>query len=143
MLIDEIKKLLQNYDGSLEEKKDTYKFETVIAERKSFLSRKKLMYIIKFKIDDIYRKFIFSEMLKETGFGLSSSAGDDEMSSGFTFKKYKTKQGFGTPIEETIEEQSNLFGQKYNYKFDFKVIREKIKQISQQNGYEFEYKIWF
>lgn len=143
MIINEVKNLLQNYNGSLEEKKDTYKFETVIAERKSFLSKKKLMYIIKFKIDDIHRKFIFSEMLKETGFGLSSSAGDDEMSSGFTFKTYKTKQGFSTPREETIEEQSNLFGQKYSYKFDFKVIREKIKQIALQYGYEFEYKIWF
>lgn len=143
MIIEKIAEVVNSHGGDFEQKKDTYKGEILIAERKSFLSRKKLIYIIKFKIDDINGKFIFSEMLKETGFGLSSSAGDDEMSSGFTFKKYKTKQGFGTPTEGTIEEQSNLFGKKYTYKFDFKTIREKIKQITQQYGYEFEYKIWF
>jgi len=74
MLINEVRKLLQNYNGSLEEKQDAYKFETVIAERKSFLSRKKLMYIIKFKIDDIYRKLIVIVKIKSDISSFSLSA---------------------------------------------------------------------
>ena len=115
--------------------------KAVIAERKAFLSKKKLEYIAKFRIDDDTKTIRFSEMLKESGSGISSGGGiDSGMSPGFGFKKETYKTGAG-PREGTIEEQSNLFGQQYDYRFDFKEIRGSIEKIAAANGYALEYKI--
>ncbi|MHB8159666.1 MAG: hypothetical protein ACYDGS_04125 [Thermoleophilia bacterium] len=59
---------------------------------------------------DGVRTIRFSEMLKESGSGVSGGGGfDGDMSPGFGFKKETYKTGAG-PREGTIEEQSTLFG---------------------------------
>ena len=68
--------------------------EAVIAERKAFLSKKKLTYICRFKVDEPAKEVRFFEMLKESGFGVASGGCDGEMSSGFGFKK-ETYNTFG------------------------------------------------
>lgn len=141
MLTERLRNFCLNNNGKFEQKRDKLICEFTIAERKAFLTRKKLVYKVNLKVDDIARKVDYSEMLKETGFGLSSSAGDDELSPGFSFKAYKIKQGFGTPPEGKIIEKSYLFGQKYTYNFDYRELRDKIREIVSESGYQLEYKI--
>lgn len=141
MLTERLRNFCLNNNGKFEQKKDKIICQFTVAERKAFLTRKKIVYKVNLKVDDITRKVAYSEMLKETGFGLSSSVGDDELSPGFSFKAHKIKQGFGTPPEGTIIENSYLFGQKYTYRFDYKELREKIKNLVSESGYTIDYKI--
>ena len=133
-----------NGDGNVsgkfvEEKPNLLKFEAVVAERKAFLSRQKLMYKCKVKIDDDKKQVRYFEILTESGSGMSTGSYDsDDISPGFGFKVEKTKYVSGGR-EGSIEEQSVLFGKKYNYEFYYKKIREEIKNIAQDNGYTFEY----
>lgn len=139
--IDEIRKIAEGMSAELKEKKGVWTMKAVIAERKAFLSKKKLEYIARFRLDDGSKTIRFSEMLKESGSGISSGGGfDSDMSPGFGFRKETYKTGAG-PREGTIEEQSSLFGKDYDYKFDFKEIRDSIEAVAAANGYSFDYKI--
>jgi hypothetical protein len=62
------------------------------------------------------------------------------MSPGFGFKteSYNTLNG---PREGSIQEQSNLFGKKYEYLFDWGTVRRNIEEIANKNGYQFKYQI--
>jgi copper chaperone CopZ len=140
-IIDEIKKALENYDGNWKEKKGVWEFSATIAERKVFLSKKKLTYTAKMRIDDGAKVVKFSEILIEAGSGFSSGGGfDDGMSTGFGFKteSYNTLSG---ARQGTIEEQSNLFGKEYSYHFDYKDARLKVEEVVEKAGYKFEYQI--
>jgi hypothetical protein len=138
-LMDEIKNAFGNLDGKWNEKKGLWDFSVVIAERKTFLSKKKLTYSARIRIDDASKVVKFSEMLMEAGSGLSMG-GDDGMSSGFGVKteSYNT---FGGARQGTIDEQSKQFGKDYSYKFDFNEKREKVKEAVEKAGYKFEYQI--
>ena len=141
-LLDELKKVVGEVPAELSEKNGLFAFEAVVAERKAFLSKKKLTYSAKFRIDEAKKEVRFTEMLKESGFGLTSGGGgmDDGMSPGFGFKteSYNTMSG---AREGTIEEQSNLFGKKYDYSFDFGAIRKKMEMAAREAGYNFAYQI--
>jgi hypothetical protein len=141
-MIDEIKKTLESYNGEWKEKKGIWSSSATIAERKAFLSKKKLTYSAKVKIDEDAKTVHFSEMLIEAGSGLGSGGNDFDggMSTGFGFKteSYNTMSG---AREGTIEEQSNLFGKNFDYKFDYKKIRAGIESIAERAGYKFEYQI--
>ncbi len=141
-ILDQIKQVMNEISGKMSEKKGTFTVESVIAERKSFISKKKLVYITKFMIDDDKKELIFTEMLKESGFGLSSGT-DDDIETGGGFKTYSYKTNISGKREETIEEQSNLFGKKYNYIFDYGKVRQAIEKIAEKSGYKFIYKIHF
>ena len=122
----------------LEEKNDLLRFEYTVAERKSFLNKQRLIYRCKVKIIDDKKIVKFFEILSEIGSGISSGGYDGEtMSPGFGFKVEKTKYTSGGR-EGSIEEQSVLFGKKYNYSFDYKKIRQEIKDIADNFGYGFE-----
>ncbi|MHB8793454.1 MAG: hypothetical protein ACYC6O_08985 [Thermoleophilia bacterium] len=134
-----IKELADNISAELKEKKGVWTMKAVIAERKAFLSKKKLEYIAKFRIDEGAKTIRFSEMLKESGSGVSGGI-DSDMSPGFGFKKETYKTGAG-PREGTIEEQSNLFGKQFDYRFDFSEIRGGMEKIAADNGYSLSYSI--
>ncbi|KKQ02982.1 MAG: hypothetical protein US14_C0040G0001, partial [candidate division WS6 bacterium GW2011_WS6_36_26] len=51
-MFDDIQKSLDSYSGEWKEKKGLYEFKSVIAERKAFLSTKKLTYSFKMRIDE-------------------------------------------------------------------------------------------
>ncbi len=135
-LQEKIKKVARELSVDVKEQGGFFSFKKVIAERRIFIFRRKLMYVGKMEIDDEQKKVYFTEMLKETGFG-SGSMG---MASGVGFKveTYKTKAG---SREGVIEEQSRLFGKRYDYEFDFSDFRKKMKDIALEGGYEFIYKI--
>jgi len=126
--------------GQFEMQRDgSAKLEAVIAERKAFLSKKKLTYICHFRVDEQAKEVRFFEMLKESGFGVSGGV-DNEMSPGFGFKK-ETYNTFGKERKGSIEEQSKLFGKDYSYRFDFGAFRGAVHRASEDAGYRFEVKM--
>ena len=139
-----IKEALIELGGSLpakfiEGKNDVLWMTYVVAERKSFLNKQKLSYRCRLKIDESKKALIFFEILSEVGSGISAGGGfgDTEMSSGFGFRVEKTSYKSGGR-EGTIEEQTVLFGKKYEINFDYKKIREDVKSIAEKFGYGFE-----
>jgi UDP-N-acetylglucosamine 2-epimerase len=139
-LLDDLKKIGEELGAETEEKKGVYTMTALIAERKAFLSKKRLEYIAKFRIDEGAKELRFTEMLKESGSGFSSSSGMDEETAGFGFKSGVYKTGFGGN-EGTIEEQSRLFGKDYQYKFDYAATRKKIEAKALEAGYRFSYQV--
>lgn len=139
-LRDEIVKIAADFSLELREKDGGFSLEKVVAERQAFLTRKKLVYSARIALDEGKEELVFTESLKETGFGLSLG-GESDMGPGFGFKTetYKTQVG---PREGTIEEQSNLFGKTYNYSFDFAKIRGRFEALAAQAGYAFRHKIF-
>lgn len=137
-LQEEIIQYFRSLPAEVTDKKGLFSAEYVVAERKTFLSRKKLSYIAQFRVDEKTREIRFTEMLKETGFGFSG--GDIESSPGFGIKRETYKMSMG-PREGSIEEQSTLFGRKYSYTFDYKTIRCAIEQKVQVAGFVFKYQI--
>jgi hypothetical protein len=138
-LMDGIKQALEKYPGKWNEKKGLWDFSATIAERKAFLSKKRLTYALKIRIHEDSKTVKFSEMLVEAGSGLSSGSDfDSGFSSGFGVKKesYNTLSG---PRQGTIEEQSSLFGKDYSYQFDYQEIRSTVKALVENAGYQFEY----
>lgn len=143
-LTDAIKAYADELGGELSEKKEVFKLEILVAERKVFLSKKKLRYVAKFRVNDDSKELKFTEMLAESGSGLSSGGSDFNggmnMSTGFGFKteKFNTMHG---GREGSIQEQSKLFGKNYSYNFDYKEIREKFEDLAKSEGYSFKYQI--
>jgi hypothetical protein len=138
MLLDDIKTIVSTVPAQLKEKNGLYSIEFTVAERKVFLSTKRLVYRAAFRIDETKKELSFSEMLKESGSGISSGAGD--MSPGFGFKAETYKTGAG-PRDGSIAEQSVLFGKQYSYSFDFSKIRKTVEDAVLKAGYGFKYQI--
>lgn len=139
-LHEEIRQVFAAFPAEFSEKKGLVTVEYVVAERKAFLSRKKLTYTAKYRIDEVNHEVRFTEMLKESGFGLSGGE-DWNGSAGFGFKKESYKITGSGARESTIEEQSSLFGKQYSYVFDFKNIRTVIEEKAREAGFAFKYKI--
>ncbi len=138
MLLDDINAIVSSLPAGLQEKNGKYTFEFVVAERKAFLSTKRLIYRAAFRIDEISREVHFTEMLKETGSGLSSGSNDVGPGFGFKVETYSTGM---KPREGNIAEQSVLFGKKYNYNFDYSAVRREIEAAAAKAGYAFKYQI--
>jgi hypothetical protein len=136
VLLDRINEIGSEIKAEVKQDGNKISMEAVIAERKAFLSKKKLTYKAKIELDDENKKIRFSEMLKESGLGLSS--GDSDSSAGFGFKT-ETYNTMGGARKGNIEEQSTLFGKKYSYSFDYAAIRNKVEQAAKELGYTFEY----
>ena len=138
MFLDDISFFVSGLPSRLVGKNGHYSFEFTLAERKAFLSKKKLIYRAVFRIDDVQKEVCFSEMLKESGSGISS--GTDGMTAGFGFKveTYNTFSGVRTG---NIAEQSELFCKKYDYSFDFSKVRVGIEKMSVKAGYNFKYQV--
>ncbi len=139
-LKDGIKKIALDIAGELQEKNSAFTISKTIAERKFLFSTRKLVYCARISIDEKDKTLVFSESLTETGFGWPSGGGT-EISPGFGFKteSYKTKMG---PREGIIEEQSNLFGKKYDHHFDFAKFRSLFENLATQSGYVFRCRIF-
>ena len=131
-LLQGIQAYAQSIPAELKEKNGIQELSFTVAERKTFLSRQKLTYQAKFRIDEVNKAVKFTEMLKEGSAGLQAGAG-------FQVESYNTFKG--GKREETIKQQSELFGKKYSYTFDFKTIRNKIEVLAIETGYVFEYQI--
>jgi hypothetical protein len=111
----------------------------LVAEQKSLLSKKKVEYTAKFKVDDAERSVRFFEMLKESGSGMSGGdAGDFGGGWGVTKTTYSTHTG---GREGSLEAQGALLGKKFAFSFDYARIRSAVQAIAERNGYRFEYQV--
>lgn len=128
----EIQAYAKSISANLKEKKSSYDLSLTVAERKTFISKQKLTYQAKFRIDEEEKVVKFTEMLKEASSGMSAG-------SGFQTTSFRT--GKGGQQESVIEQQSTQFGKKYTYNFDFKTIRGKIESLAKEAGYVFQYQI--
>jgi len=138
MLIDQIKEFVAGLPATLKEKRGVYSVKFIVAERRVFLSKKKLTYSAKFRVDEDKKELRFTELLKESGSGISG--GDSEIGPGFGFKKESYKTGTGAR-GGSIKEQSELFGAQYSYTFDFSQVRASIERLAVEAGYTFKYQI--
>ncbi len=146
-MIEQIKKSLSVHSGDWKEKKGLWEFSSVIAERRAFLSKKKITYSAKIRIDEIEKVVAFSEMLIENGSGFSVGGGfgggfDDGISTGFGFKTESFNTLNGGARQGSIEEKFNLFGKTFQYNFDYKEIRSKVEESAKSAGYTFTYQIF-
>jgi hypothetical protein len=141
-LIDDIDAFAAGFGATSSEKKGIHTIRKTIAERKVFLSKKRLEYIAKLRVDDGARQVKFTEMLKESGSGISSGGMDydDGMTAGHGFKTESYEVGLGGR-EGSIAEQSTLFGKDYTYTFDYSDVRSGIESLAQSAGYAFAYQI--
>ncbi len=137
-LKDELTAYAKTIPADLKEKKGVYTLEYTVAERKVLLSKKKLIYSAKFRIDDDKKELRFTEMLKESSSGMSS--GDSDFGSGFGFKKESYKSGTDGK-EGNIEQQCTLFGKQYNFEFDYAKVRKAMEAAAAKAGYAFKYHI--
>ena len=138
MLIEEIKKFVAGIPATLKEKRGVYSIKFTVAERRVFLSKRKLIYSAKFRVDEGKKEVRFTEMLRESSSGMS--AGDGDVGPGFGFKKETYKTGTG-PREGSIKEQSKLFGVQYSYTFDFSTVRTFVEKEAAKAGYAFRYQV--
>jgi len=135
---DEIRSYLAQEGAKVGGKGTSGDAKLVIAEQKSFLSKKSVEYSAKFKVDDGERAVRFFEMLKESGSGMSGGGpGDIGGGWGFSKETYKT----GGSREGNITEQGALLGKKYAFTFDYARIRERIQGIATEHGYRFDCQI--
>jgi hypothetical protein len=124
------------FAASLQSQKDgSLAMEALIAERKAFLSKKKLTYKCKLRVDDATRTVRFWEMLIEKGSGMSG--GMDDMSPGFSFKK-ETYSTSGKERSGSIEEASSLFGKDFTYAWDYAAVRTAMRATAEAAGYQME-----
>lgn len=135
-----VEELLKGIPGTFEAKNGVYCLDTIIAERKVFFTKQRLNYTARYKIDENSLLVTFTEKLEErkSGFG---AGGTDDITPGFSFKKSVVRSTTGG-LEGAIDEQSTLLGKQYQYSFDYKKVRETIKQVAESQGYAFQYKIW-
>lgn len=138
MITDSLSSTASSLGLEVKEKKGKIELSKVVAERKAFLSKKKLTYTAWVKIDEEAKAILFSEMLSENASGFTS--GDSDMGPGFGFKTetYNTMSGARTG---GIAEQSQLFGKQYTYDFDYAQVRTAVEQIATTNGFTFSYQI--
>ena len=111
------------------------KGEAVLAERKAFLSKKRLTYTCKARVDDSARTIRFWEMLLEKGSGISSGGDDFGPGGGFSAGTYKTS---GKELSGSIETASSLFGKDYSYQWDYAAVRTALQQVAAAAGYGWE-----
>lgn len=138
-ILQRVRERLPDGIGEFQSKKEVFSLERVIAERKAFLSRQKLLYTARFRVDEQAREVRFTEMLTERKSGLG--AGGSDLGPGVGSKKSSFAAGTGG-LEGVVDERSSLFGQKYDYTFDYKQVRSAVKEAAEAENYAFNYKIW-
>ncbi len=120
------------FPAALQPQKDgSLAMEMLVAERKAFLSKRRLTYKCKLRVNDAARSVTFWEMLVEKGSGVS---GGDDMAPGFGFKKETYRTG-GKELSGRIEEASNLFGKDFDFIWDYAVVRRMVLGLAEAAGY--------
>jgi hypothetical protein len=137
VLVGEIMRFAQAAGFTVQQSAHQLTLERVVAERKTFLSSAKLEYRATVSLDEGRRTARFTELLKESGAGLTSGGGDDGdfgTASGFSFQKSSfnsRKDGIG----ESIEEQAARFGTKYAPGFPYAEVKGHIARACAAAGY--------
>lgn len=138
MLLEDIKKYLDPFGGSLvEERGGLWVFNYQVADRDTAVNKTSISFTAKFRILDDQKVFRYTEIIKEVSSGLGVG-GDLKMGISTKSEKYKV----GTEGREgAVSESSTLAGKSLDYKLDYGAIRQNIKSLAEKNGYKFKYKI--
>lgn len=131
-LLQSIQEYANSLHAELKEKNGIYSLAFTVAERKAFLSTQKLTYEAKMRIDTAGKMLKFTESLREASAGIQAGAG-------FQVETYST--GKGGQREGGIQQQSDQFGKKYEYKVDFRAVRTKIEALAKEADFAFQYQI--
>lgn len=138
MLLEEIKKYLDSFDGSLvEEKSGLWVFSYKVASRDTAINKTSVSFMAKFRILDDQKLVRYTEIIKEVSSGLGVG-GDLPMGVGTKSETYRVG---AEGREGTVTERSTLAGKSLEYKLDYKAVRQSIKDIAEKNGYKYKYKI--
>ena len=138
-VVDEIRSYLSTWpNAKVGGKGQSGEIKMVIAEQKSFLSKKSVEYSARFAVDDESHVVRFFEMLKESGSGMSG--GDSDFGGGWGVSKETYKTGPGGR-EGNIEQQGSLLGKKFAFTFDYGRVRNDVRTIAERNGYQFTYQV--
>ena len=129
-IAEELRGIAAEFGLESKETKGVTVLSGVLAEKKGFLSRKKVTYEAHFRIDQEQRTVFFSELLKESG----SGAG------GVGTESWSTKSG-KDGLSGQIDKRIAGLGSKYQIRFQAGEIRDRIARAAQADGYQFEYKI--
>lgn len=119
--------LVPQRDGSL-------KLEQVIAERRRFLSRKKVTYVCRLRVDPEARAVRFYEALKESGFGLSGGGGDDDLGPGLGYCK-ESYACSGKCRAGTVAERLRGLGGGFTFRFDLGALHEALRACTASAGF--------
>lgn len=141
MLLEAIRELALSKGMTFTQDKEVFTMERVVAERKTFLFRQRLLYRARFRLVEEKREIHFTELLKEEGWGLSFGSTGSDLGPGLGFRKETLKSGFG-PREGRIEEQISLFSRKYGYTLDFGAFRREVEAAAQTAGYLFCWRLF-
>jgi hypothetical protein len=134
----QLKGLAESQQFTVSQKGNVVTASKVIAERTAFMSTAKLEYLAKITIDDRTWEVKFSELLKETGTGLSGGEDSDGMvGAGFGFQSGTYHSGGG--LEDDIADQASRYGKLYTIAFDYAAWREQAKNLVEAAGYQFKY----
>ncbi len=135
-IIDAVRREVPNLGETFVRKKDIWELKALLAERKAFLSRKKLFFRAAFQVDEATRSVRYSERLEESGSGFG--AGDDIVGAGV--RTWKISSGKEAQTGEMTEEL-RLFGEKYAFTFRCEAVREVVKRVAEEEGFAFHYRI--
>lgn len=133
MLREALLQALAVLGGEVRERGDAIEFTKVLAERRAFLSRRRLVYRATVRVDEGRREVHLWESLTETSSGLAPEAG-----AGFKVETYRT---WPEARAGTIKEQAELFGKRYNYTFDFSAVRKELEAAARGHGYAVQVKL--
>jgi hypothetical protein len=138
-LVGEIGRYAQAAGFTVRQSAHQLTLERVVGERKAFLSSAKLEYRATISLDEGRRTARFTELLKESGTGLTSGGGDDgDFGTGTGFGFQKTSYNSRTDgIAESIDEQAARFGTKYAPGFPYAEVKGQLGRICVAAGYSF------
>lgn len=136
-LVAEVRRYADAVGLTVQQSPQQLTLERVVAERKAFLSSARLEYRATISLDDARRTARITELLKESGAGLTSGGGDDGdfgSTSGFGFQKstYNTRTD---GIAESIEEQAATLGARYAPGFPYRDVKPMLARICAAIGY--------
>lgn len=128
-LADELLALDPGLPARFERRRDgTLALEAVVAERKTLLSREKLVYRAHLRVDDEALEIRFHELLKQTARGLTGGLGVEA----------ETTRLHGKERTGTVAEQSRYLGKRYDYRLDYGAVRRAVEAAARSHGYAFE-----
>jgi hypothetical protein len=139
VLVGEILRYAQAAGFTVQQSAQQLTLQRVVAERKAFLSTAKLEYRATISLDDARRTARFTELLKESGSGLTSGGGEDGdfgTATGFGFQK-STYNSRTDGIAESIEEQAARLGTKYAPGFPYAEVKGQLGRMCAAAGYSF------
>ena len=126
---DELQALDPGVAGRFERRADgTLALEAVVAERRTLLSRERLLYHARVRVDDSAGTVRFHEVLKETTRGLAG---------GLSFRAEATRLE-GKERSGVVAERSSYLGRRYDYRVDYGAVRKAVESLAKAHGYAFE-----